>query len=68
VSNTFSWIAKSLGISAALALLTWAGFYMFFRVHEELNIQPSYAWKLGIIVFLLSAVVTAIYFRMRAAR
>ena len=68
MSNTVSWIAKSLGISVALALLTWAGFYLFFRVHEELNIPPSYAWKLGTIVFILSAVFTMIYFRMRAER
>lgn len=68
MNNTVSWIAKSLLISAVIALVTGAAFYLFFRVHEELNIPPSYAWKLGAIVFILSAVFTMIYFRMRAER
>ena len=65
VSNTGPWIAKSLAISAVIALLTGAGFYMFFRVHQELDIQPAYAFKLGAIAFVLSAIVAMIYFRTR---
>ena len=66
VSNTGSWIARSLVISSAIGLLTWAGFYLFFRVHQELDIQPAYAFKLGAIAFVLSAIVALIYFRNRA--
>jgi multidrug transporter EmrE-like cation transporter len=66
VSNTGSWIAKSLAISSVIGLLTWAGFYLFFRVHQELDIQPAYAFKLGVIAFVLSAIVAMIYFRNRA--
>jgi hypothetical protein len=65
VSNTGSWIAKSLAISSVIGLLIWAGFYLFFRVHQELYVQPAYAFKLGAIAFVLSAIVALIYFRTR---
>ena len=66
MSNAGSWIAKSLAISSAVGLLTWAGFYLFFRAHQELYIQPAYAFRLGAIAFVLSAIVALIYFRNRA--
>ena len=65
MSNTGSWIARSLAISGVIGLLTWAGFYLFFRVHQELDIQTAYAFKLGVIAFVLSAIVALIYFRTR---
>jgi multidrug transporter EmrE-like cation transporter len=65
VSNTGSWIARSLAISSVIGLLTWVGFYLFFKVHQELDIQPAYAFKLGVIAFVLSAIVAMIYFRNR---
>jgi len=65
VSNTGSWLAKSLAISAGIGLLTWVGFYLFFRVHQELDVQPAYAFKLGAIAFVLSAIVAMIWFRTR---
>ena len=61
-------MAKSLVISAAIALVTCLGFYLFFRIHQELDIAPSYAWRLGALAFLVSAISTMIYFRMRADR
>ena len=66
MSNPGSWIAKSLAVSVVIGLLTWAGFYLFFRVHQELDVQPAYAFKLGAIAFVLSAIVAMIYFRNRA--
>lgn len=66
MSTTGSWIARSLAISTVIALLTGGGFYMFFRVHQELDIQPAYAFKLAAIAFVLSAIVAMIYFRNRA--
>lgn len=68
MSGNNSWLRKSLLISVAVALITGVGFYLFFRIHQELEIQPSRAWQLGVGAFLLSAIVTIIYFRMRAER
>jgi multidrug transporter EmrE-like cation transporter len=68
VSKKDSWIAKSLLISAVIALVTCVGFYLFFRIHQELDVPPAYAWGLGAIAFLLSAIATMIYFRMGAER
>jgi len=65
VSNTGSWIAKSLAISSVIGLMTWAGSYLFFRAHQELYVQPAYGFKLGAIAFVLSAIVAMIYFRTR---
>jgi hypothetical protein len=61
-------IAKSLAISAAVALVTCLGFYLFFNIHEELEIQPAYAYRLAVVAFVLSAIVTMIYFRVRNGR
>ena len=65
MSNTGSWITKSLAISSVIGLMTWAGLYLFFRAHQELDIQPAYAFKLGAIAFALSTIVAMIYFRTR---
>lgn len=65
VSITGSWITKSLAISCVIGLMTWAGFYLFFRAHQELDVQPAYAFKLGAIAFVLSAIAALIYFRNR---
>ena len=66
MNNTGTWIAKSLATSSVIGLMTWAGFYLFFRAHQELDIQPAYAFKLGVIAFVLSAIGALIYFRTRA--
>jgi len=68
MSNGNSWLRKSLLISAAIAVVIGVGFYLFFRIHQELEIQPARAWQLAVGAFLLSAIVTIIYFRMRADR
>jgi hypothetical protein len=68
VSTKGLWVAKSLGISAAIALTTCVGFYMFFHIHQELEIQPAYAFRLAIVAFVLSAIVTLVYFRVRSGR
>ena len=65
MGQTGSWIWKSLGISAALALAAWVSFYFFFKIHQELNIQPDFAWRLGLLVFLVGTIVAMIYFRLR---
>jgi hypothetical protein len=68
VSTKGLWVAKSLGISTAIALITCVGFYLFFHIHQELEIQPVYAFRLATVAFVLSAIVTMIYFRVRAGR
>jgi hypothetical protein len=55
-------------LSAAIALLACVGFYLFLRIHQELQIQPSCSWEFGAVVFIVSAIFALIYFRMRAAR
>ena len=62
------WVAKSLGVSAVIALMTCAGFYLFFHIHQELEIRPAYAFRLATVAFLLSAIITMIYFRFRSGR
>jgi len=63
-----SWIWKSLLISTVIALVIGAGFYLFFKAHQELDVQPAFAWRLAGLSFLLSAIVNMIYFRMQAGR
>jgi hypothetical protein len=57
---------KALIASAGIALATSLGLYMFFKIHQELDIAPSYAWGLGAIIFLLSALISVWYFGSRA--
>lgn len=61
-------MTKSLAISAVIALVTCIGFYLFFRIHQELDIPPAIAGWLGLIAFLLSAIAATIYFRTRTER
>jgi multidrug transporter EmrE-like cation transporter len=68
MSTTGSWMAKSLLISAVIALVICVGFYLFFKVHQELGLPPADAWWLGLGAFVLSAIVTMAYFRTRAGR
>lgn len=68
MSQGGSWLWKSISISVAVALITCLGFYLFFRIHQELEVPPARAWQFGAGAFLITAVVTIIYFRMRAER
>jgi membrane protein implicated in regulation of membrane protease activity len=68
LSNSGSWLVTSFAIGTAIALVAGVGFYLFFRIHQELDIQPAYAWRLGGIVFVLGTVIAAIYFRTRGER
>lgn len=68
MSPTGARIAKSLLLSTAIALAVALGFYLFVRAHQELEIQPSRWWQIGVVAFLISAILSFIYFRMRAER
>ncbi len=68
MNKASSWLVKSFLIGAAVALITFALFYGFFAIHKELDVRPSAAYWLWLLAFLLGAVVSMIYFRMRAER
>lgn len=66
--NKSGWIQKSLLMSAGIAFAAGFGLYIFFKIHQELDIAPNSAWGLGAAVFLISTIVMAIYFKMRTER
>jgi hypothetical protein len=68
MSATGARIAKSLLLSAAVALTIALGFYLFVRAHQELEIQPSRWWQVGVLAFVITAIFSLIYSRMRAER
>lgn len=59
---------KSLAISLAAAIAVYLVFYFFFRIHGELGVAPATARTFAGLVFLISAVASLIYFRMKAPR
>ena len=66
--RTTLWIWKSLLLSAAVGLAAFVGCYLFLRAHQELEIQPSRCWQIGGLAFVVSAIVSLSYLRMRAER
>jgi uncharacterized membrane protein (DUF485 family) len=68
VSSSNHWIVKSLLISVAIALAVFAVFYGFLMVHQETGITPTSSYKIALAVFVISAIITLIYFRTRASR
>ena len=61
-------LVKCLGIATAVGLATCAIFYGFFVSHQELGIAPPVAYRYALLAFLLSAIVSFVYFRLKAAR
>jgi hypothetical protein len=59
---------RPISISAALAAITYIGFYAFFLIHQELGISPFFALKLGLLVLLMGLVITTIRSRMSVKR
>jgi hypothetical protein len=59
---------RPIAISAALAAVTYIGFYVFFIIHQELGISPFFALKLGLLVLLLGLAITTIRSRMSMKR
>jgi hypothetical protein len=66
--RTTSWIWKSSLLSAAFGLAAFVGCYLFLRAHQELEIQPSRCWQIGVLAFVVSAIVSLTYLRMRPGR
>jgi hypothetical protein len=61
-------LLKCLATGAAIGLATWAVLYGFFVSHQELGIAPPVAYRFAALAFVLSAIASLIYFRIRDAR
>jgi hypothetical protein len=68
MSKTGSMLLKCFGISAAAGAGTCAMFYGLFVSHQELGVEPAVAYRFAVLAFLLTAIVSLVYFRMKAAR
>lgn len=68
MSKTSSTLLKCLAIGAAVGLATWAIFYGFFVSHQELGIAPAVAYRFAALAFVLGAITSLIYFRIKDAR
>lgn len=68
MSGTQPLVTRALLISAVIAAVIGVGFYLFFRIHQELDFPPAYAWGLGLIAFVVSIVAMSAYFRNRTGR
>ena len=68
MSDTQPLMTRALLISAVIAVVIGVGFYLFFRIHQELDFPPVYAWGLGVIAFVVSIVAMSAYFRNRTGR
>jgi hypothetical protein len=66
MSKTGAWLLKSFLTGAALGLATFAVFYTFLLVHQEVGVQPGSAIRLAIIVFVASTILALIYFRLKS--
>ena len=68
MTQTGSMLMKCLGVSIAFGLATLALLYGLFITHRELGVAPSAAYKFALLVFLLSALISPIYFKIRSSR
>jgi len=66
MNKTGSIVLKSVGISVAAAIAAYALFYGFLIAHQELGARPSTPYRIAILVFLLSLLISWIYFRTKA--
>ena len=60
-------LLKCLAISAVVGLATCAIFYGFFVRHQEFGIAPAVAYRYALLAFVLSAIASLIYFRIKDA-
>ena len=68
MGDTETWMSRALLIGAVIAVVVGVGFYLFFRIHQELYFPPAYAWGLGLIAFVVSVIAVSAYFRNRTGR
>jgi uncharacterized BrkB/YihY/UPF0761 family membrane protein len=68
MNKTGSIVLKTVSISVAAAIAAYALFYGFLIAHQELGVHASTAYRIAILVFLLSLLISWIYFRAKATR
>jgi hypothetical protein len=68
VSETSSIVLKAVAVSVAVTVAAYALFYGFFITHQELGVAPSTAYRVAMAAFLLSLLISWIYFRAKATR
>jgi len=68
VTQTGFMLLKCLAVSIACGLATLALLYGLFITHRELGVAPASAYKFALLVFLLSALISPVYFKIKASR
>ncbi len=66
MSKTSAWLLKSFLTGIALGLATFAVFYVFLFVHQEVGVAPGSAVRLALLVFATSTILALIYFRLKS--
>ncbi len=61
-------LLKCLAVSTAIGLATLALLYGLFITHRELGMAPAAAYRFALLAFLLSALISPIYFKIRDSR
>jgi hypothetical protein len=68
MNKSSSVLLKCLGISVAVGLAVCAMFYGLFLSHQELGVEPGKAFRFALIAFILAAIISLLYFRMKSTR
>jgi hypothetical protein len=68
VTQTGSMLLKCLAVSIACGLATLALLYGLFVTHRELGVAPASAYRFALLVFLLSVLISPIYFKIKSSR
>ena len=68
MTQTGSMLLKCLAVSAALGVATLALLYGLFVAHRELGVAPASAYRFALIIFLLSALISPLYFKIKGSR
>jgi hypothetical protein len=68
MNKSSSVLLKCLGISVAVGLAVCAMLYGLFLSHQELGVEPGKAFRFAVISFILAAIISLLYFRMKSTR
>jgi len=68
MNKSSSVLLKCLGISVAVGLVVCTMLYGLFLSHQELGVEPGKAFRFALIAFILAAIISLLYFRMKSTR
>ena len=68
MTNTASWLLKSLLIGAGAGLAVLALSYGFLMIHQEVGLRPSVSFLPAVLTFAGATVAALIYLRVRNKR